>query len=106
MAADYIIQMQEQEVEEQRERNAMRNAAIFILKGSDRKSAKQRARGLEYEQSEAMRNNEVILSGENDEIIEGFFDSALNDPSTEGMNKFQIEAIYRELFDEEGISYE
>ncbi len=106
MASDYVTSMMEQEDEERRERNIMRDAAILIIKGYDINSAKAHARELDNAQYEAIRNNEVIYEGEEEENIIGFLDSSIDSPSAKGLNNSEIDAKYYELCEEEGISSE
>lgn len=105
MASDYIIEMQEQEIEEQRERNIMYNAAIFVAKGGTRENSKKQAMELDFLQREAERASEVIMVG-NDETIEGYLDSNLNNPKKGDLKESQISAIYLKLCEEEDISPE
>ena len=104
MSNDYHMQLQE--IEEQQERNIMHNAAIYIIKGISRQDAIKKARDLDFLQRDAEEKNEVIINGEDNEIIEGYFDSSLDDPSEKNLKKDQIKAIYYELCESEGISPE
>lgn len=100
MANDYVIEELEERFRAKRERNALFEMSIYIANGTPRVAARQQVEQLESERDEALARGEII---EHEAFFE-FTDSSLNLPSTEGLNLKQINAIYRELCESEGVS--
>jgi hypothetical protein len=104
MSPDYITEQQEEEYEESNKSHLLREAAIHVIKGMDRKSAIKHAYEIGFSRSEAEQSGNVVLDKEG--YVESYLESELNPPSTEGMNKFQIDTIHKELCDSEGVPFE
>jgi hypothetical protein len=104
MSPDYITEEQEKEYEESNKRYLLREAAIHVIKGMDRKSAIEHVNEIAFLRTKAGQSGNVVLD-ENGHV-ESYLESELVSPSTEGMNKFQIDAIHKELCEYEGLSFE
>lgn len=104
MSPDYITEQQEEEYEESNKCYLLREAAIHVINGMDRKSAIEHVYEIGFLRSEAEQSGNVVLDEEG--YVESYLKSELDSPSTEGMNKFQIDAIHKELCESEGVSFE
>ena len=94
MAADYIIEMQEQEIEEENYRNIIDEAAHYVVNEKmSREDAFAHSKNL-HEQRED-KDNYVVIDEDTMEIE--YLQTELKEPKFEKTK--QIEAVANELFD-------
>ncbi|MBL8501666.1 MAG: hypothetical protein LZF63_13060 [Nitrosomonas sp.] len=103
MSQDYITAQQEEEYKESNRRYLLWEAAIHVINGMDRESAKEHVYEIDFLRSEAEQSDNVMRDEEG--YVESYLESKLNPPSTEGMNKSQIATIHKELCESEGVPF-
>ncbi len=101
MVSDYLIDQDERDYEEAMQRCLIREAAVHVINGMDRASAIGHVKEIGDLRSAAEESENVVR--DEDGNVESYLESKLEPPSEEGIKQSQIEAIYRELCDKEGI---
>ena len=102
MSHDYITEQQEDEYDENHKFYLLKEAAIHVANGMDRQGAIKHVLEIDSLRSEAQISGDVIL--DDNGFVEEYLESELNTPCTEGMNKAQIDAIHKELCEQECVS--
>lgn len=99
MAADYIIEQQEEEHREALMDAQMTDAAIHIIYGMTEAEAISRVEEAQYLREDAEATDHCIRDEEGNVV--SYLDSSLERPSPQGLNPKQIYAIKQKLLEKQ-----